>query len=1223
MDNSPRKWTVQQKAGIETVGGSLLLSAAAGSGKTAVLAERCAHLVCDANPPCNVDQLLVVTFTDSAAAEMKARIQQSLRMRIAQRPGDHRLARQAALVEHAHVSTVHGFCTRLLRRRFDLAGLDPNFRILSEDEAALLRSEVSGDLLNRRHEDENADDFRRLIDCYAAGDDERLMERVISAYQLLQSLVDPVGWRKQKLADLDEAAKLKLNDSVLGREFIQHIDSRLMQFARQCKESADSIASMDRGLAPYADRLGEFKSMAEHWLSVLRNDGLDMLVSEFRDFCLDIPQAPKVAGNTPGKEIGKKLLDAVKDEITERDLAELLMFDSARWQQTVKDILPHARAFLSLVDDFDQEYAAAKKQLRALDFADLERGALNILKAGEGSHLQPSAVAKSLHEQYRHVLVDEYQDINEIQDAILTLVSRECVAGADSQRANLFCVGDVKQSIFRFRLADPNRFLDRQDRFEKSSGKSSGQLIRLQENFRSRRALLEAINAVFDRLMTRESSQIDYQQSHRLRAGKEFPPSGNLAAFAGAPIELHLLPRKFEKASEDDADMERAEYEALCVARRIEEMMGKHGGPRMHVVKDDKLQPIEYGDMVILLRAMQFKADAFADVLRAHNIPVHSDGGTGFFDATEVRDILSLLRILDNQLQDIPLAAVLRGPLAGIPQPDDALATIRLAYRDESEDVPFHQAVRRYAIEKDDELAAHLRDFLARVADWRDQANKRPIAETLWRIYEQTGFLAYCSGLEDGEQRVANLLEFHERAAQFSGFLRQGLHRFLEFVEALRQERELSRPTLAGDASNVVRIMSIHRAKGLEFPVVFIPDLGKRHNLRDAEGSILVDRVAGLGMDVIDERKLIRYPSISSILVKDSLLNQTLAEELRLLYVAMTRAKEQLILVGTASEEESDRWAIQWRKHIGPMPADAILTASNALQWLGPVAAMTQASNAIQIIPHDETEIRAWPNPRMNRPAFTPLQQRLAHLEKRPGPREQNELADQITARFQRIYAYANETRQSATVSVTTLAKSDHESTYAAATTPARKLDLPKFFSQSTAAKPTDIGTATHLVLQHWDFASSKTDAMEIQRQINSQIDRKFIAPASAKLVDQRAIEWFVNTDLAQQLREHHGELLREIPFALATPLSGHSDSADPLDLPMIRGRIDLLLPTAGGYILVDYKTDQVTADTIAARAQTYREQMRFYRQAVEQIAGAKLSGIHLVFLTPRIIESL
>ncbi len=670
-------------------------------------------------------------------------------------------------------------------------------------------------------------------------------------------------------------------------------------------------------------------------------------------------------------------------------------------------------------------------------------------------------------------------------------------------------------------------------------------MIHLRENFRSRAPLLGAINGVFERLMTRQAAEIGYDESHRLAPGRKFPPAGQSPSFAGAPIELHYLPKNpgdaEEIAGEEPVqELERVDYEAILLARRIKELMGEDGSPRMHVVKpnaagEPELLPIEYGDIVILLRAMQHKADRFADVLRAHKIPVHSEGGAGFFEATEIRDMICLLQILDNQQQDIPLAAILRSPLGGLPNPDDAMAQIRLAYLDERNPIPFHQSVIRYAKEQGDELAAHLGDFLNRLSQWRDQANKRPVAELLWRLYEETGYLAFCGGLEDGEQRVANLLRLHERAGQFGSFLRQGLYRFLRFLENLQDQKDASRPSPLGQTEQVVRIMSVHRSKGLEFPVVLLPDLGKLHNLSDTRGAILVDRQVGLGMSVVDQDRLIRYPSLASTLVEQSILRQSISEELRLLYVAMTRAKEHLILVATCAETDQQGWTSQWAGHVGPLPADVVQGGRRAIDWLGPVAAMTAdaPSPVFEIREHSAVEVRAWKNPRHELRKFSDRQQRLAQLEPLPVDPPVSEPARQLIERFQNSYAFDSFSKLPAAASVTSLAKGPADGSGNSPYTLQRKLDLPRFFLDQQAPKATDIGNATHTVLQYFDFAGG-AQLVDIERQIAELVDRKLLLAAQAKLVDREAIQWLLQSDAGKLIRANHTNLIRELPFALA-----------------------------------------------------------------------------------------
>ncbi|MGD0137985.1 MAG: 3'-5' exonuclease, partial [Tepidisphaeraceae bacterium] len=596
----------------------------------------------------------------------------------------------------------------------------------------------------------------------------------------------------------------------------------------------------------------------------------------------------------------------------------------------------------------------------------------------------------------------------------------------------------------------------------------------------------------------------------------------------------------------------------------------------------------------------------------------------GLFEATEVRDVLSLLQILDNQRQDIPLATVLRSPLAGLPDPDDALARIRLAYRDDADPVPFHEAVRRYAADRDDELAAHVKDFLNRLAEWRDQANKRPVAELLWRLYDQTGYLAFCGGLDDGRQRTANLLELHRRAGQFGTFLRQGLYRFLRFLENLKEEADLKRPSPAGQAEQAVRIMSIHRSKGLEFPVVLLPDLGKQFNVSDARGAILVDRQMGLGMAVVDQERLIRYPSLASTLVRQNLLRQTMAEELRLLYVAMTRAKEHLILVATCGLEDRQRWQSQWSGHDGPLPPDAVQGAKRVIDWLGPVAAMTAGAShpTFKIHEYDAADVRNWKNPRHQRPEFSARQKGMVRLEPLPRDPPMNDAARQLIQRFHTAYPFDACTRVPATVSVTSLAKGISTEARESNLPPGRKLDLPRFFQKEATPRATDIGNATHALLQYFNFSAAATLPL-IERQIAELVDRKLLSATDAGLVDRAAVLWLLESEVGKLIRASHAGLMREVPFALMWPAQDSPPSDDTSDQIMIRGRIDLLAPTESGWVIVDYKTDRVTEPELAQRAQAYGRQMQLYAEAIRKVAWGKIAAVYLVFLTPRRIVSI
>ncbi|MEA2736263.1 MAG: ATP-dependent helicase/nuclease subunit, partial [Humisphaera sp.] len=973
------KWTDAQWAGIATTGRSLLVSAAAGSGKTAVLAERCAYLVCDAPQPCDVDELLVVTFTEAAAAEMKSRIERALFERINRSGHDSRLARQLALVDRANVSTLHGFCARLIRQHFHLLELDPAFTVIDGDEASLLRTEVARELFEQRYEGAQSQAFHALVDAYGDGNDERLITKILHTHNLLGSLVDPQTWLASSRHRLIEAATHDFRTSALGAELESEIHRGIAALRASCA-SALSIVSGMTGFAKYEAELQKCATIIEDWSDLLSGKGIDAVAASLD---VDFSRLPPIPELTPGKEIAKGLVDRVRKEIKDGALRKILAFSTQQWRDGLTAVVPHANVFLDLVEEFGERYVRAKAAMRGVDFSDLERLTLRALRDPASNELAPSSVARMLHRQFAHVLVDEYQDINEVQDAILSLAS---------QPTNMFCVGDVKQSIYRFRLAEPTRFLDRQRRFREgaSDGRTAadGEMIDLQANFRSRAPLLTVLNHVFQRLMTRDAADIEYDATHKLHPGIEYPVGDQSSGFTGSPIELHLLPTNLDSADDDEepeteneAEPDRTQREAMLIAHRIRELMSAK-----HVVERDRQtnqltpRPIRYGDIVILLRSMKYKGEDYAEVLRRSGIPVHSDSSSGYFDSMEVNDVLSLLKVLDNRAQDIPLAAVLRGPIASLPEPEDALARIRIAFPDKS--VTFHQAVTKYARHRDDELAAKLRDVLKQLDRWRLMAQRRPLAELIWDVYDSTGYLAFCAGLRDGEQRKANLIDLHDRARQFGSFQRQGLARFLAFLDQLRDESDLGQPPVVSEGEDVVRIMTVHHSKGLEFPVVFLPDLGKRMNLSDCAGSILVDRHAYLGMDVVDEARQVRYPSLASTLVSTRLRRQSMAEELRVLYVAMTRAKEHLICIGTCKPTAHEAWTARWAKHDGPLPTDAVVGATCMLDWLGPVAAATRLScgEPIKIIPHSVDEVKAWPSPESLRPTEGERQQRLSRL---------------------------------------------------------------------------------------------------------------------------------------------------------------------------------------------------------------------------------------------------
>jgi ATP-dependent helicase/nuclease subunit A len=1230
-----RRWTPQQWAGISTHGKSLLVSAAAGSGKTTVLAERCVHLVCDAAEPCDVDDLLVVTFTDAAANEMRARITSALRRRAAEAPSE-RLNRQLALVDQAQVSTLHAFCARLLRRHFHLVGLAPDFKVMDADEAFLLRRETAANLFERRYDDEDGR-FASLIDGYGQGNDASVLRQLLHVHELLTSVVDPAGWIARSRGRIDEAVEKPPEKSELGRELLQTIRRGLTAAQARCGKAIDKVGRI--GFRQYADYLADIGAALRRWLKLFQDGGLDALTEAVKDFQLG--RLPSVAAAVPGKEVAKSLVDAVRDEITEGSWRDILRFSAQQWRDGLRAIRPHTDLFLGLVEQFNTEYQQAKRALHALDFADLERFTLAVLNEREGGILLPSPAARTFHRRFAHVLVDEYQDINEVQDAILSLVSRECImnGGGSALAANLFCVGDVKQSIYRFRLAEPARFLERQRQFR--GPESHGHVIDLQSNFRSRLPLLDALNSVFARLMTAEAVDIEYDQSHFLKGAIEYPQVDAERTFNGAPIELHLLPDELPELKEDAdpvetageaEELDRAAREGVLVARQIRRILGQDGGEPMLVMEKDaagKLspRPARPRDIVILLRSMKFKADQYASALRQAGIPVYAASNAGYFESMEVRDMLALLSLLDNQRQDIPVASILRSPLGNLPDAETSLARIRAAY---PAAVPFHDAALRYAKDKTDSLASHLNAFFAQLQQWREAAQFRPLADVIWTIYRQSGYLTYVAGLPMGEQRVKNLTHLHERAAQFGNFQSRGLSRFMRFLEQLREEADMGQPSIASEAEDVVRVISIHRSKGLEFPIVIVPDLGKRINFQSCRGPILADRDAGLGMVVVDEAKRCRYPSLASTLVQNRLKQQTLAEELRVLYVAMTRAREHLILIGTCGEAQPDSWASRWEGHEGALPRDSILSATTMLDWLVPVAMATAQDRPEIFRPtvHRPDEVAGWSAVAAARPKMTAEQLAMARLEPLPQEPVMTEGARRAIERLSFVYPYQHYSALRGAQSVTSRGhlapREGPDPAQARASQRAIAEQLPRRpkFLERAALTAADRGTATHLVLEHLDFAGA-CDASDVIQQIETLVQRRILTIEEAAVVDRDAIAWLLSSSIGQVMRRDPAAVRRELPVNFPAPAELPGDappSGDPLDRVMVRGRIDVLIVRQDSAILLDYKTDALTPEEVPARAETYRPQLQAYREAIERIAGRTIGEVYLAFLTPRVL---
>jgi ATP-dependent helicase/nuclease subunit A len=1249
-------WTESQLAAITHPGGDLIVSAAAGSGKTAVLAERCARLVCGGKG-CGVENLLVLTFTEAAAAEMKARIAAAIAGKLKEganrAAGDERwLRRQAAMIDRANISTLHAFCARILRQHFHEAGVDPAFEVMDQDEASLLQEEILQSLIAKWHKlppgldpaaGVTAERFEDIFERYAQGSEGACGALVLGLHRMLATTESPERFKERARRafgeDAAETVEQYSSDALMGRLK----EARLV--AQRAHDEVSGLLNDDK--EDMVVGLREALLQISESIDDLRDLGLKAwpyLATKLKYKWMRLYEVEHVSDFAGLKA---RTWQEVKD--TFQETARLFQQDPQRMVADLKSLAAPLEALLAMGEAFDAAYGEAKRAQNQLDFADLERYALNLLRA------PGSLAAVALREQFRHVLVDEFQDINPLQEALLEAVRHP---GRFDGRGNLFVVGDVKQSIYGFRLAEPELFITREKAALASdaSGTLPRRHVALQENFRSHLRLLEVMNAVFRRVLTPEVVGVDYAHGHELRGGKTDQADAlaevHLAAPDAAADDADEVEESGEAEEEGDTPSA-AETEARLVAQRIESLIRE--GRLIHQ-KDGPPRKVEYRDIAILLRSARTHGMIFLRALSDRGIPVHADLQNGFFDTPEVRHAVALLQVLDNPRQDIPLATVLLGPFGNFSHDD--LALIRLTF--DRKEVSFAEAAGKYPRGADEtrlrdapadtvNLTGRLVDFFNRLTRWRNMLLGRPLHEGLAAIFAESGIYAYLAASDAGRQRVANLQMLHQRALAFASFRKQGLHRFLRFIEKLRQQEEADggEAPILSEASNVVRIMTIHKSKGLEFPVVFVSGLGSLLRLAEG-GSVVLHRDLGVGLSVVDLERNIQYPSAATLRIREARRRSSRAEELRLLYVAMTRARDGLILTGHLRKaDEIQSWRKTWQGHAGAVPEDVLLKGRRALDWLMPALVLAGGRGGGSGL------AVAWPDARGETTAQAGTQvavylhraaESAVASETAPAgdavrlmegqPLEVGGAGEEIAALVERVtqrYGFESEAARPAVQTVSFLKTLTDQAAEEGAVLPEALEPLAEL-SADHAAIDEQIeaarlrGLATHRILELVDFARCDSEA-RLQEQVAALVEQKQLTAEEARRADWEGIRWFLwhsraGARVASAARAGGRQLLRrELPFAWVGggKSDGEGDPAPlPEDLSTIRGVIDVLLvdPASKSGEIIDYKTD--SARLWEGRVDDYRRQMRYYMAAAGDILGFPIQTATLVFLAAR-----
>lgn len=1247
-------FTPKQKKVLDARGHDVLVSAAAGSGKTAVLVERIVRLISEGDHPLSIDRLLVVTFTRAAAAQMRERIGAAISARLEEDPGNRHLQEQETLLHSAQITTIDSFCTSILRNHFSEIDLDPGFRQMDETESALLAQDVLEEYL----EEEYASGDERFLSCadyFCPGrDDAQLSDMILKLYNRACSHPDPQGWLEDRGRDYDVHSAPEL----LETEWMKNALDDAQQTMQALSETYDAmilLCTEPGGPFAYHDFLVSEKETffgglgklnasegEEKWNGLVR-----MLSGSFGR--LPAARGKKYDSIDPGRKAQvKQMRDGAKKSIL--DLRK--KWSSASPEAAVRQmekVNGHLQELVRLTEGFMEKFGQAKRDQNAIDFVDLEHLALSVVvKKGEDGSWEPRRTARAFREHFREILIDEYQDSNEVQELLLRSIS-----GDEDGHYNRFMVGDVKQSIYKFRLARPEIFMEKYDRYRPDDEKT--ERIDLDQNFRSRREVLDTVNRIFMRIMRREIGGVDYNDEVSLKAGASFPESTWSVNSADDPYRSELLivdgssestdgGKEEETYAEDvlpASELSARQREALAVAGRIREIVG-----RLPVMGEDGRQrPARYGDIVILLRSNAGWNEEFRKVFEHEGIPSYVESRTGYFSAQEVRVIMQFLRVINNPRQDIPLYGTLHGYFGGFSE--DEIARIRAAFREED----LYTALLRASAEDGEvsgsllpsQLRTKAGGFLHFLARWRERTRFLSVSELLTELIDETGYGNYCRALPGGEQRDANLRFLLSVAASFDSSASSGLFRFLRYIDQMHTyEVDFGEANTLDENADVVRIMSIHKSKGLEFPICFLCGLSKGFSFRrhDASGNLILDSDLGVGLDYYDEANRTVSTTLRKEAVAGHIRRDSLGEELRVLYVAMTRAKEKLIMTSYVRSYESSlrKWlgAVSGCPKKGHLPVPVISSAGSYMDLVSLAAsadnrdlpqtadgyplsvhvlhvsdlALSQLDDQIglsgrkdRLVRQEEVPASALPDPSLAKGLERTLSLRYAHDDLRD-LYTKTTVTELKEAQMENLFS---EDEVTAETDSRLFAEDEDEI-------------VPRFAAQDGGAgkgpSAASYGTAMHRIMELFDYSlfPEPSDAAEGQlgSWVASLADKGLITPEAAQAVSVRSVYTFAQSPLAKRMAAAagRGELFREQPFVLGIPADRLDGDFPHEETVLIQGVMDAFFMEDGEAVLVDYKTDRVRSERILC--ERYRVQMEYYKEAIERIRGVEVREAYI-----------
>ena len=1248
------KWTKEQKQVIDSRNTNLLVSAAAGSGKTAVLIERIIELVLDEKNPIDINKLLVVTFTKLAASEMRERVSKAIEKKLEENPENEHLQKQLMLLSGADITTIDSFCKDVLKSYAHLVNLDNNIKVIDPSENEVLAKEVMQELFEELYEN-NDENFLRLVDLYVKKNtDEGLLQLLLNVNNFVNSHPFPDIWLNEKAEFFNTSTKddnFYLENYIL--DIAKDVDMDLEFFELSIKNNLKKIENypeLEKYLNIYntlLDALSVVKESLKTFLKdntkfdELKKSSYEFLHSDFGNFRISkCDEEVKEIYNKVKKEI-----DSLKYGIKESLESLNLNIENIKIESDL--IYPYVRSISDVVIKYKEKFWERKQKFNYVDFADIEHLALEILvDIDEDGNIKPSKTALEYQEKYAEVFIDEYQDSNLVQEILLSAVAKE---------NNRFMVGDVKQSIYRFRQADPSIFMEKYENYYRVEDDidSFNRKIMLYANFRSRKEILEGTNLIFSKIMKKETGELDYTVDERLNPMASFKESDENV---GGAVEILLVDEKSDDEDEDEIiltdeysedfeEMKSFRLECIKIANTIYNMMNNKENPfKVYDKNLDDYRKIDYKDIVILMRSPSSNTKILEEVFLEYNIPIYAESTGGYFDTFEVDTIINLLKIIDNPMQDIPLLSVMYSPIYNFTPTE--LSQIRLVDRE----LKFYELLTKILDDENIEIRASIREKISKfISDLKLFIEKKTLVsadELIWFLYKYTGYYNYVGLLDMGDQRKTNLMLLFEKAKNYEKNSYKGLFNFVNYIQKISLKSDISEAKLISEDANVVKIMSIHKSKGLEFPIVLLANTNKKFNFRADDSNLVLHQKLGFGPVVYDMDKKTSFNSIMKKKIEKFKKNEQIAEEMRLLYVAMTRAKEKLIITGRVKDYENLKEEISTGiDERGNISNYKILKINNYLDWiLSSIDNLTVYGTSLNCLGREENflgneDLKFQLNVNTKTEEFIEYQKIKEEIKTNEiiseeddieAKQEMRTVKEFLEDRFNKEYVYKNVLNKPSSITVSEIKKmiqEEDEEKHQKYYKENFVLITPSFIHQGeekVGFNSAEKGTIFHLAMQLLDFSKFDTEDVskireEVKLQINSFVEKNIMGLDEAETININWIVKFIQSDIFKEIyiANKFEKLFKEkaIDYNIKLKNLFKDENISEDEKIMVVGIIDLFFENENGeIILLDYKTDYVTKENLEEVKERYKVQLDLYKSAIEDISGKKVAkkGLYL-----------